>query len=70
MPVTGPQRHVFVTGELPFDAALLTVSALPSEFGPALAATREQAMLASLMGAGRVVCCVNKMDAVGYSQAR
>lgn len=72
MPVTQPrqQLHMYVTGELPFDGALLMISALPGEFESGMAQTREHALVTSLMGVSRVVCCVNKMDAVGYSEAR
>ncbi|KAA0173046.1 hypothetical protein FNF27_05537 [Cafeteria roenbergensis] len=55
------------------DIALLVVPAAEGEFATATAATgtaREHAIAARSLGVTRVVVAVNKMDAVGWSEAR
>lgn len=60
-----------ITGTSQADAAILVVSAKRNEFeaGYALGGqTREHAILAKTLGIDQLIVCINKMDAVNYSE--
>ena len=62
-----------IQGAAQADAALLVVPATLGEFESSFvpgAQTREHAVLVSRLGVSRLVVAVNKMDAVGWDQAR
>ena len=52
------------------DAAILVVSAQPTEFTSGWAVAKEQVKLTRSLGISELIVCVNKMDRCGYSAER
>ena len=62
-----------ITGTSQADVAILMIASPTGEFESGWSKegqTREHALLAFTMGVKQMICCCNKMDSAGYSEAR